>query len=514
MPRRFVLLFSLVFLAYAVLLTSRSVAGFPHTLETHTHWPWLGDKPVGEDGFYMLTVADHMARQHHITYNYGEPATGFQPLATFLWAGIDLLVRAIGGDAWLLVRSVLFFQCLLFLVFVWLLAGFAEAMASAESRSLVFFLAFALCLFDFSLFRLFTYGLETGPYLTCLAVCLLLWRRIVSTPDHRWRYAVLFGIAGGITGLARIDFGIVYALVLAFLLVKRYVSPLQVLVCGGIALLIVSPWFFYVHGVTGGWLPSSGKAEGQLITIHTLGRLSQAGVALLVHLVPWSFASANAALRHFALVCFFALLAAMTVTRHRLRQAVSPVMVRTLLPWAIGFSGLIAVYPIFFWVDWFYPRYFAPLLVVWIPVLAVFLAAQPIVRRLSVVIALPLLAIFCAEDFISLHTGHIATNHIVSAGYIRQFYPEARVGAFQSGALGFFDPNVVNLDGKMNDEALHADGQHRLDEYLDRSRIDVLVDWEALMRYHLPASYLAAKWQPCPQPMPISNSVCYVRKAP
>lgn len=514
MLRRLPLLLSLVFLVYAALLTTHSVAGFPVTLDTHTRWPWLGDKPVGEDGFYMLTVADHLAREHRISYNYGQPATGFQPLATFLWAGIDLFNVAAGGSAWTLVRAVLFFQCLLFLAFVWLLAGFAASLARDGDRRLVFFLAFVLLLFDFSLFRLFTYGLETGPYLTCLAVCLLLWQRIVRDSEHRWRYAVLFGLAGGITGLARIDFGIVYALVLGFLLGKRYLSRPQVVVCAALALVIVSPWFFYVHGVTGGWLPSSGKAEGQLITIHALGRLPQAGVALLVHLAPWSFASASNVLRDFALGCLLLLGIWLVRARRELRKAITPEAVRTLLPWAIGFGGLVAVYPIFFWVSWFYPRYFAPLLVVWVPVLAVFLATQPAVRRAPAGVAILLLALFAVEDFLSLHNGHIATNHIVSAGYIRQFYPAARVGAFQSGAIGFFDPNVVNLDGKMNDQALELDHQHRLDDYLDSSKINVLVDWESLMRYHLPANYLAAKWQPCPQPMPIAESVCFVRKAP
>lgn len=514
MLRRLCLVFSLLFLIYAGLLTTHAVAGFPQTRETQTHWPWLGDKPVGEDGFYMLTVADHMAREHHLTYNYGQPATGFQPLATFLWAGIDTTVVRAGGDGWVFVRSVLFFQCLLFLAFVWLLAGFAASIAREPHREFVFFFAFVLCLFDFSLFRLFTYGLETGPYLTCVAVCLLLWRRLATTKEHRWLLAVLFGVAGGVTGLARIDFGIVFALVLLFMLAKRYASPWQVLVSGGLALLVVSPWFFYVHGVTGGWLPSSGKAEGELITGHKLGRLLQAGIALLTHLVPPSFASANRTMQIPAAVCLTVLLVWMFTERRTLKAQVTGAFQQTLLPWALGFGGLVVVYPIFFWVVWFYPRYFAPLVVVWIPVLAVFLAVQPLTRRIPVTIALCLLALFCVEDFWSLHLGRIASNHIISAGYVRQFYPTARVGAFQSGAFGFFDPNVVNLDGKMNDDALRADKVHELDTYLDRSGVDVLIDWEPLMRHHLPASYLAAKWQRCPQPMPVPDSVCFVRTAP
>lgn len=503
-----------LFLIYAGLLTTHAAAGFPQTRETGTRWPWLGDKPVGEDGFYMLTVADHMAREHKIRYNYGQPATGFQPLATLMWAGLDAVVMRAGGDDWAFIRSVLLFQCVLFLAFVWLLAGFAASIASEPHRELVFFFSFVLCLFDFSLLRLFTYGLETGPYLTCLAVCLLVWKRLATTHDDRWRLVLLFGVAGGVTGLARIDFGIVFALVSLFMLTKRYASPVQVLVCGGLALLIVSPWFLYVHGATGGWLPSSGKAEGQLITLHTLDRLPQALIALMVHIVPPSFAGANRTMQIPAAFCTLGLIAWMYVERRILAAQFTTAFKQTLFPWALGFGGLIIVYPLFFWVVWFYPRYFAPLLVVWIPVLAVFLAVHSLTRRSPVAIALLLLAIFCAEDFRSLHTGRIASNHIISAGYVRQVYPRARVGAFQSGAFGFFDPNVVNLDGKMNDDALRADKDHALDAYLDRSGVDVLIDWEPLIRHHLSTNYLAAKWRFCPQPMPVRDSVCFVRVAP
>ncbi len=38
-----------------------------------------------------------MAREHQISYNYGQPATGFQPLATFMWAGLDAVVMRAGA---------------------------------------------------------------------------------------------------------------------------------------------------------------------------------------------------------------------------------------------------------------------------------------------------------------------------------------------------------------------------------------------------------------------------------
>ncbi len=97
MLRSLCLVFSLLFLIYAGQLTTHAVAGFPRTRETGTRWPWLGDRAIGEDGFYLFTVPDHMAREHQTSYNYGQPATGFQPLATFMWAGLDAVVMRAGA---------------------------------------------------------------------------------------------------------------------------------------------------------------------------------------------------------------------------------------------------------------------------------------------------------------------------------------------------------------------------------------------------------------------------------
>ena len=59
---------TVIFLAYATLLSYKSIAGFPTGHFTSAKWPWLGDKPIGEDGFYALTVSDNFAKQHKLIY--------------------------------------------------------------------------------------------------------------------------------------------------------------------------------------------------------------------------------------------------------------------------------------------------------------------------------------------------------------------------------------------------------------------------------------------------------------
>ena len=39
--------------------------------------PYVSDKIIGEDGYYMLTVAWNLAQGHGISYNFGEQTTDY-----------------------------------------------------------------------------------------------------------------------------------------------------------------------------------------------------------------------------------------------------------------------------------------------------------------------------------------------------------------------------------------------------------------------------------------------------
>ena len=92
--RRLCVVAALLFLAYGCLLATQSVRGLVPSPAPHSLWPLLVDKPVGEDGYYMLTVAENLATTHHLAYNYGLTATGIQPLATFVYAAIAVVTNA------------------------------------------------------------------------------------------------------------------------------------------------------------------------------------------------------------------------------------------------------------------------------------------------------------------------------------------------------------------------------------------------------------------------------------
>lgn len=88
-------------LMYAAMLALSATSGFPADLGDGRALPYLSDKPLGEDGFYLLTVAWNWAETGRFEYNYRRITTGVQPLAVFIFGGLARAVQAAGGDKWL-----------------------------------------------------------------------------------------------------------------------------------------------------------------------------------------------------------------------------------------------------------------------------------------------------------------------------------------------------------------------------------------------------------------------------
>lgn len=506
---------TVILLAYACLMAFNAPAGFPTSQATHSFWPWLGNKPVGEDGFYMLTVADNIATKHQIVYNYGRPATGIQPLATFVFAGLAWLVHLFHGSEWTIVRAMIVFGSALFCFFAWMMAKLVASLGPKQREPIVFTVAFFLTLCGYDLFRLFTYGLETGIYLCLILLCFWLTLRLSEAGKASWKDVIALGVAGGFAGLARIDFGILFAILLVFLLLRRILIPLQVVTCGLIALAITSPWFFFVHSVSGSWLPSSGHAEGRLISMRDLARFPRMAEAVLVNVFPWIYSHSPVPVL-FLLGAVSVLLVAFLFTRSPETRAwlTSPGQyLKRISPWLAGGVSLVMVYIIFFAVPSFYVRYSSVIVIVTIPILAMLFAEQPAIIRRPALVVIPLAGFFMSYAFATLHRGYVGNNWLIDAGYIRQYYPNAHVGSFQSGTIGYFDRNVDNLDGKLNEAALKAGMAHHMPEYLDSDGINVLVEWPSYINETLPADYLAREWMPCPYPLPVPNAVCLVRKS-
>jgi hypothetical protein len=251
-----------VFLVYTGLLAFGSRAGFPTSPHIESSWPVLSDKPIGEDGFYMLTIAWHLAESGKLAYNDGELTTGTQPLATFVYAGLALAVQMAGGDRWTLARLVVLFGGATLAIFAWQMRRLTLALTGEPPNGAASWMAYVLTLFSFQMLRTFTYGLETGVYLILITFTVTAWLRYVRGRRERlpWQVAILCGASM----LARLDFAVVLAVCLAIAVIRGQMALRHAVFCGAISAGCVAPWLLRVWLLTGSWIPSSGLAESGL----------------------------------------------------------------------------------------------------------------------------------------------------------------------------------------------------------------------------------------------------------
>ena len=443
--------------------------------------------------------------------NHGHSAAHYGSLR---WGGS----RPSGGR-WGLARAVLVLGALNVVALGGVFGLLAQAalpttLADPARRPLAFFLGAVLTITNFWIFRIATYGLETGMYLLLLGTFVLYVVRVL--PRMELHEAVGAGALAGLCGLARIDFGVILLIFLGVLVLRRQIALGHGIALGLTALAVVAPWFAWVHSVTGSWLPSSGPAQASLITAEgAQGRLLAMGHALVNHLTPWTYTGSRDSVAALALLSLVALGAFLWVWRRRSapippRPVWSAVMGAFLA--AVGVT--LVVYVSLFWATHFYDRYSAPLLVVVLPGLAwliATLAPLGLLRRMAVPGAAALGLCFFAWAAVTLHRGAIGNQHAVTAGFVRSEFPDVRVGAFQSGVIGFYNPNVYNLDGKIDPRALVATEGDSLDAYVDRMGLSVLVDWSEYLK-SIDSTYLATEWQPCRERPNNTSSICFERR--
>ncbi len=294
MLRNKTLLFlAFIYLIYGTVLTMLSNEGFPTSITGGPWFPYLSDKPIGEDAYYMLTVAWNFANSGELIYNYGQRTCGVQPLVTFLYAGVGLMVKLVDGNKWMLIRAVLFLGIINLLIFAFLVRKITVLLLRAAEpsfRDVASELAFILTLFSFQLFRLFSYGLETGIYLTTFASCILYTLTLSPLRRIGMKKAIEFGLLVGVTILARVDFAFVFAVILILALIRSQMGFKETMTSGLVALLIQVPWLLYVHSVMGTYIQSSAYAQTRFMQIdHLFPRLNEMALAILSHFTPWVY---------------------------------------------------------------------------------------------------------------------------------------------------------------------------------------------------------------------------------
>jgi hypothetical protein len=265
-------------------------------------------------------------------------------------------------------------------------------------------------------------------------------------------------------------------------------------------------------------MPTSGTVESGF-EYQGLDRVVAWFLAVLAHLAPWSYAAINHP-ETTALAVVSVLILAIIAWRaikkggSILEAAITtPIGRDTLLPWAIAMAALSVVYAITFQSTFFYVRYFVPMLLVSVPVVALILSGLRPVQHRPLLPLVVLTLVFSGQLVATLHRGSYGNPRFRSAAYLIRNFPGVHIGAWQSGVIGYLDRDVENLDGKLNAEAYHATMTHTLGDFIDREGINVLSDWPGYLIGSLPVGYLEREWQPCPRPLTTTDDVCYIRKS-
>ena len=478
------------------------------------------DMPQTEDGYYALAVARNLAAGHGLTIDGVHLTNGFQPLFTILEAGAFWVAQ---GDEVLAMRLVMALGWLFHVAGAFLIARIARdawPVREESERELRGGLAALLYLAAPLMFGHAYNGLETGTVMFFYAA---VGRWIQTGRDRSWAGLAGLGVLIGLMVLARIDSGFVAAILGLNELRRSWKRGIVIAFArgaalGGTALIVSSPWWIYNTVTFGSPMPTSGTAQ-QAWGLEWL-RFEQAEWALRLVLMPWIFAGAHESdvsldmpipfgpgymtltaigLVRTVLVAAVAWLlwraARRDVFRREIRLAGGDELTRVQRTlefaacFALGFAGLIAYYTLSFVAYWFYYRYFAPVALAAVVIVALQAARGWADMRLrhgtAIVAGLLALQLTALTGFAMVGRG-LGGNTVYhdQVQLVRDNVPaEEFVAAGQAGTLAFFRDRVINTDGKVNRDALAY--QDHMWDYLAAHHVRWFVDWPYYVNKYL-----------------------------
>jgi hypothetical protein len=481
--------------------------------------------PFTEDAFYYFAVADHFSRGQIDVGAQGEYENGFQPLQAVLLTPVMLAARlTAGGDYH---YAALRWFAVVELILVALVAATAAAVVfrldgagSITPGSPRLWLAILLgagsILVNPRLVETLPNGQETA--LLVLGVLVLLGLLLARRPCRG--ETVLLPVVCGLVVLARVD-AVVLAVgaLIVWEVMRRRRSALLLRDWGLFAL--TCGWWFVLNLVkTGSPVPSSGAylmrgtvpvdvSRNVTSILNSLASLSPVEAvargcvvrALQTAHLPVDSAGAKPVVDGlFALGYWTAVALALLWLHRRARGPLARRRLLPLVPLAAYCLSLILFYSWFFAATWFIKRYLAPidaLATVAEATLAVLLLERVLAARvrwrLVAVAVVLLLAVPLARrhvtDLRDLRDPEPIPTYARHYALVRDLPASARVASLQTGVLSYFRPTTINLDGKMNRDALTAVRSGTLLDYTLGQDIEYVVEWEWWLDRYMPPEF-------------------------
>ena len=507
------LILIILFTIYSIILAYNSQEGTPPSKSCNGFFPFLTDKPLTEDGYYMLTVSWNIARGKGFKYNYDIKTSGVQPLATLVYSVPAFIVQRFGGDKYDFTRAILILSAFLQVIFAVCIYLLACEISDQPFKGLYFLFSVCVVLFNFKVILIFANGLETGLYLILLSIFFLYWLKFKEV-QSRFIHLLGLGLLSGLLLLCRLDSAVILITFFVLLLHSGKIKVSRLILILLIALIVYSPWQIYVWDVTGNILQSSARSQAGLSPFFDFqNKVDQYFTSMLQHLTPFLY---TGNIFKWLMIPFGILYLALfyTVYKRYDLKIVSASSVKIFKMILISFLVLIIIYFFFSSSAYFYIRYLAIIIILSFPIFVI-VSVQlytkfRIVRITSVII---ILTTFIIQAFLYLHSGKSISKFSVRAGYVKNnFSEDVRVAAFQTGVAGYLCENIINLDGKMDNDALISIENGNIESYIDKMNVEVLIEWKDFIPNLLSREYLEKYWDLYDNDIGDGRTVCYIRK--
>lgn len=455
----------------------------------------ISDRPFRDDSFYALTVARNIADGRGLTVADGEiPTNGIQPLFVYVSAIAYLLT----SDPWTALRLVQVIHLIVHALSVLLLYGLIRRLSGIERAA---WIGSAIWACSYGVLTQEANGLETGFYLLMIQICVWLYTKYFIDTNGGWIRSVLFGIALGITTLARIDAGFL-CLAIGFHYIstgrplwKRAVSGPAIWMIGWFAVTL--PWWLYNIGLTGSPVPTSGLVQTlynpdieMSIPLEMLKNFWFAIQVMLDHvvfvvytplrvLVSVSVVSVSILLLKAAAVILFSRHSARVWRSERF--PVDPGL-RGPLGYFYIFAGLLLLFYVFvFSVEWYMNRYLIPFAVATSIVVPTAMARLRLFPVRMILLACAAFTVVFGSYFYTRETDTTFTDHW---GWVRDNLDEDTwVASSQAGILGYYHQRTINTDGKVNSE-MFGIRRGGWGTYLSSRGVDYFIEWGSDLMFH------------------------------
>ncbi len=457
----------------------------------------LGTRLHEDDSFYLHTVSYFLGEGKGLTVDGIHPTNGIQPLIVVLNAPFYLIS---GGDKWIGLRLSFILSAIIDSLSVWLIYTLLHALRSksSEEDSSFFSPPVIGCLLWTFLYPIILHtmnGMETSLYSMLLLSSLVIYTKHFAQRAEGRNISPLqqigLGIVLGFTVLARVDAVILVIILLGFNffyfkernIARLFTTPFT-------SFVISSPWWVYNLFCFGNIIPTGGQAESiggaSLSENFVKLAVSFADLASVFFYLP--FYGASPWQYPFWIIVVFGVVFFIARRFKIWEEITRRYVLAPVIPLLITGFVLAIFYTSLFHVPYFIPRYLQPLRI--ISILITSISVPVIVKKLRTMqssrsILYSVFGIFflfgsAIFSFIGYSHNFTGTGmgNFYAAGIWAKQHSESKIGMQQSGVASFMSDNIINMDGKVNADALNALKSNERGKYILACNITYIMDFE------------------------------------